>query len=200
MSGTVITVADSDPEGTLLVADTIPVYGPAHGIFSIATNGVYTYSPNPNFNGIEIVVISLCDQGLPLPQLCVNDTLIITVFPVNDPPVIANDFIISNEDIPVNGNILTVGDFDPDTTALTITLLPLLAPAHGTISMAANGSYTYTPNSNYNGLDTAVLIIPLTGVSSFVFARSFTMTGASFTAFTVMMSVSFTQSGGNGKP
>ena len=42
-------------------------------------------------------------------------------------------------------------DSDADGDALTVSLLS--GPAHGTVSLNADGSFTYTPAVNYNGGD-----------------------------------------------
>ncbi len=42
-------------------------------------------------------------------------------------------------------------DTDPEGNALTASLVT--APVNGTVVLNADGSFTYTPNANYNGLD-----------------------------------------------
>jgi len=42
-------------------------------------------------------------------------------------------------------------DSDPNGTALSAVLAT--GPSHGTLSLAANGSFVYTPSANYNGAD-----------------------------------------------
>jgi gliding motility-associated-like protein len=72
-------VGDVDPEGTDLVVSTTPVSGPLHGTIQISSDGQFQYSPAPNFTGIDTVVFEVCDQGLPQPPVCANDTLLIVV-------------------------------------------------------------------------------------------------------------------------
>jgi gliding motility-associated-like protein len=45
----------------------------------INTDGTYTYTPNPGFSGTDTIVVTICDGGLPLPGICVNDTIFVTV-------------------------------------------------------------------------------------------------------------------------
>jgi VCBS repeat-containing protein len=52
------------------------------------------------------------------------------------------------EDTPLKGSV-TATDADGD--ALTFALVT--GPSHGTLSLGANGAYTYTPAANYNGAD-----------------------------------------------
>src|SRR5204862_8198 len=72
---------------------------------------------------------------------------------VNLPPVSAGDAYAVNED-----TVLTVAapgvlgnDSDPEGQPLTAQLVS--GPAHGTLALNANGSFTYTPAANYNGPD-----------------------------------------------
>jgi gliding motility-associated-like protein len=78
-SGDLTDAGDSDVDGTTLVATTTPVSGPSHGSIVINQDGTYTYTPSVNYVGTDMVVVQICDQGLPLPALCVNDTIFITV-------------------------------------------------------------------------------------------------------------------------
>ncbi len=163
-TGTVINPNDFDPDTTALSADTVPVLNPAHGSITVSTNGTYSYTPDPNYYGTDTAVISVCDSGTPLPPICVNDTLFIFVAQFNEPPVIANDTITTNEDIVFNGTIITAGDYDPDSLALVVTTAPVLAASNGVIVMNANGTYSYTPATNFNSSDIAVYEICDTSV------------------------------------
>ncbi|WP_343630922.1 Ig-like domain-containing protein [Fluviicola sp.] len=158
-TGDLTNAGDSDPDGTALTANTTPVVGPSNGTIAINANGTYTYTPNANFNGTDMVVVSICDAGLPLPSSCVNDTIFITVIPVNDTPVIDNETVTINEDTPATGDLTDAGDFDPDGTTLTANPTPVSGPSNGTIVINANGTYTYTPNANFNGTDMVVVSI-----------------------------------------
>src|SRR5262245_60816656 len=81
-----------------------------------------------------------------------NTTLDIGVH-ANDAPVADNDSYNVNED-----NVLTVvvpgvldGDTDADGDPLSAVLVS--GPLNGSLSLNANGSFTYTPNANFNGSD-----------------------------------------------
>src|SRR6185295_3695322 len=64
-----------------------------------------------------------------------------------------NDAFTTAEDttltIPVAGVITNDTDVDGD----TLTALLASTTTHGTLALNANGSFTYTPNANYNGPD-----------------------------------------------
>ncbi|NBO62212.1 MAG: tandem-95 repeat protein, partial [Flavobacteriia bacterium] len=170
-SGDLTNAGDSDVDGSLVV-NTTPLSGPANGTITINPNGTYTYTPNANFNGNDQVIVQICDDGTPLPAICVNDTIFITVNPVNDPPIADNENIAMNEDGSFTGDLTDVGDFDPDSTNLVCAPTPGFGPFHGTIAINSNGTYTYTPNANYFGNDTVVVEVcdqglPLPGLCTY---------------------------------
>ncbi|MER3352831.1 MAG: Ig-like domain-containing protein [Hoeflea sp. D1-CHI-28] len=71
----------------------------------------------------------------------------------NNAPTASSEFVSVNEDgTIINGD---VGDNtnDPDGDTLTHTVEAGDGPSNGTVSMNADGTYTYTPNANYNGAD-----------------------------------------------
>jgi VCBS repeat-containing protein len=55
-------------------------------------------------------------------------------------------------------NTALVGDLtdyvtDPDANTLTFTPMPLFGPGFGTLALASNGAFTYTPNNGFTGYD-----------------------------------------------
>src|SRR5690606_34186879 len=85
--------------------------------------------------------------------------------PVNDAPVASNDGPVAvTEDTPVSGNVLT-NDSDVEGDTLTVTQFTVdgdttvytagqtaTITGVGTLFIDADGSYTFTPAANYNGL------------------------------------------------
>ncbi|WP_257657927.1 BspA family leucine-rich repeat surface protein [Parapedobacter lycopersici] len=69
---------------------------------------------------------------------------------LNTRPTAVVDSITVTENIPATGNVLT-NDSDPDGNAMTASLVT--APVNGTVVLNADGSFTYTPNADYHGLD-----------------------------------------------
>ena len=68
----------------------------------------------------------------------------------NPAPTAVNDNAVTDEDTPVNIDVLT-NDTDPDGDALIVTTA---SATNGTVVIEANGTLTYTPNANFNGSDT----------------------------------------------
>jgi gliding motility-associated-like protein len=150
LNGSTVLANDNDPENGTLTVNIIPVTNVAHGTLTLNANGTYTYIPNFNYNGFDFFVYQVCDNGIP--SACATATVTISIGSVNQFPNAVNDLITTNEDTPNSSNVLT-NDTDPDMDALTVTVQTNFPTAHGTITIAANGAYTYTPNSNYNGPD-----------------------------------------------
>ncbi len=81
------------------------------------------------------------------------DTIDVTVVGANSAPVAVNDSYATNQ-----STILTVAapgvlanDTDADGDALTASLVS--GPAHGQLTLNANGSFSYTPTAGYSGSD-----------------------------------------------
>ncbi|MCO4294078.1 Ig-like domain-containing protein, partial [Solitalea sp. MAHUQ-68] len=108
-----------------------------------------TYLPNSDLFGTPLDVI-----GFTVTDNFNNESaaalLAINVTPVNDPPVASTplSFVI-DEDISLEGHLLAT---DADGDALTFS--KTTDPANGTVTLNADGSFTYLPNPNYNGTDT----------------------------------------------
>ena len=77
----------------------------------------------------------------------------LTVNPVNDAPVAANDAYTTDEDTPLTRPAPGVLANDTDVDGATLTAVLVTGPAHGTLALNADGSFTYTPAANFNGSD-----------------------------------------------
>ncbi|WP_188834849.1 beta strand repeat-containing protein, partial [Pedobacter zeae] len=135
-------ITASDPDGNpLTYTVTTP---PAHGTLIVNPDGTYTYTPAPDYNGTDTFTVTVSDGK----GGTVTVTVPVTINPVNDAPVATAPAIITNKNTPVNGNI-TASDADGDPLTFTVTT----PPAHGTVVVNPDGTYTYTPANNYSGTD-----------------------------------------------
>ncbi len=73
----------------------------------------------------------------------------------NIPPVATNDVAVTAEDTPVTVAVLT-NDSDPDGDPLTITSA---SATNGTVVVNANGTVTFTPATNFNGVATVTYTV-----------------------------------------
>ncbi|WP_029277763.1 tandem-95 repeat protein [Pedobacter borealis] len=130
--------SDNDPLTFTLITP------PTHGILTLSADGNYTYAPYADYNGSDSFDISASDGKGGVLLI----TIPVTVNPVNDVPIATSPAITTTEDTPKNG-VITASDVEGD--ALTYTLS--IAPTNGTVVINTDGTYTYTPNANYNGTD-----------------------------------------------
>jgi VCBS repeat-containing protein len=81
------------------------------------------------------------------------NTITIDVTPVNDAPVAGDDSFTTDEDatLVIAAPGVLANDTDIDGGALSAT--SLTDPAHGTLTLNPDGSFTYTPDANYSGAD-----------------------------------------------
>ncbi len=147
---TVKDVAKSDtlPVATDIDGDTVTyakATDPSHGSVTVNTDGSYTYTPTTNYNGADSFTYTVSDGNGGSNTYTVS----ITVSPFNNAPVAANTSISTNEDTAKTSSLPTATDIDGD----TVTYTKATDPSHGTVTINANGSYTYTPTANYNGAD-----------------------------------------------
>jgi VCBS repeat-containing protein len=138
---------DTDTDGDPLTA--ILVSGPAHGSLTLNADGSFAYTPNPDFNGSDNFSYKANDGSADSNVA----TVTITVNPVNDPPIAVNDSYTTNEDTPLTIAAPGVLSNDTDADSDPLTALLVSGPAHGSLTLNANGSFTYTPAADFNGSD-----------------------------------------------
>ena len=138
---------DTDIDSPTLTA--VLVTAPAHGTVALTANGSFTYTPAANYNGADSFTYKANDGSLDSNVATVS----IAIAAVNDAPVAANDSYATNEDAALTVAAPGVLANDTDIDSPTLTAVVVTAPAHGTLALAANGGFTYTPIANYSGPD-----------------------------------------------
>ena len=76
---------------------------------------------------------------------------------INDAPVASNDSYTTAEDATLTTTLATGvlgNDNDVDFDTLTVNTTPVANVTNGTLVLNADGSFTYTPNSGWSGVDT----------------------------------------------
>ncbi len=142
-------LANDDTEsGTLAVA----VYDlPSHGTVTLGSNGSFTYTPTANFSGTD----TFSYQATNTTGEESNVALVtITVVEANDAPIGVDDSYTLAEDTTLTKTASTgvlANDTDPDDNDLSVTLVD--QAAHGTVTLASDGSFSYVPAANYVGTD-----------------------------------------------
>src|SRR5262249_49435750 len=151
---------DTDPDGDLLHA--LLVTGPAHGTVTLNPDGTFTYTPSPNFNGIDSFTYKANDGSLDSNVA----TVTITVNPVNDAPSFS---VGPNQRVQAGAGPQTVSGWatgispgPPDEAGQAVnfvvtTTSPNLFAVQPAID--PSGTLTYTPAANAFG--TAIVVVTL---------------------------------------
>ncbi|HUQ53067.1 MAG TPA: tandem-95 repeat protein, partial [Gammaproteobacteria bacterium] len=118
-----------------------------------AALGNLSYRPTANYNGADAIRLTTTDLGGTGTggALSDTDTINVTVRPVNDAPVAATDARSVNEDTRLTAASVLANDSDVDGNTLTARLVS--GPAHGSLTLNADGTFVYTPVANFNGAD-----------------------------------------------
>ena len=137
---------DSDGDGDAL--SVLSFSAAANGTLNVVTDGSFTYAPNPGFTGTETITYTISDG-----TTTSSGTLTIEV--QNAAPVAVDDSYTVTE-----GNTLLVdaglgllaNDSDVDGDALAV--VSFSTPVNGVLDIAGDGSFSYTPNPGFSGIET----------------------------------------------
>ena len=105
-----------------------------------AATGAFTYTPNSNANGTDVVTFRASD-GTALGNI---GTFTINIAAVNDAPVASNATLTTNEDVTGSGTLTAV---DPDGDRLIYAVVANGAKGRTTITNVATGAFVYAPFS-----------------------------------------------------
>lgn len=121
------------------------------GNLIINANGTYTFTPTAGFVGSINVPYTITDAlGATSTAVLQIDVLNDPNGPANDPPFAGDDFAYTTINLAVSGSVLS-NDSDPNSNGLSVTAQTTTLPGVGTLVLASNGSYTFTPVTGYVG-------------------------------------------------
>ncbi len=126
------------------------ISAPDHGLVRLNSDGSFVYTPHPNFHGIDRFVYEAFDAGVSIGRAVVE----LQVREVNDAPSSWEDSYETDEDtslIVAAGDGLLDNDEDVDGDPMQVLVVD--APSHGTVELSADGSFMYTPNPDFHGVD-----------------------------------------------
>ena len=132
-----------DPLTAVLVDDV------SHGTLTLNADGSFDYTPAADWFGEDTFTYK-ADDGTALSNLA---TVTITVNSVNDAPVAVNDAYVVNEDAALVVNAAPVLANDTDIEGGTLTAVLVDDVTSGTLTLNANGTFTYVPDANWSGED-----------------------------------------------
>ena len=147
---------DSDPDGDMLTVTTATA---ANGTVVINADGTVDYTPNPGFNGTDVINYTISDGN----GGTASSTVQINVVPVADPPTSADNTVTTDEEVPHTfvASDFAFADQDPGDSlvAVRIDTLPALGQlllngnpvmAGDVISLSSinNGSLLFVPDAD----------------------------------------------------
>ena len=152
---------DTDPEGGILTVRTAPLTPPRHGSLVLRPDGTFTYQHDGGEAATDRFAYQISD-----PDGAVDAAeVIVTVAPINDPPVAVDDAFTIDEgatfdstaraglSLPSGASSVLVNDSDAEEDALTVETEPVTPPLHGDLDMHPNGTFTYTHDGTETFLD-----------------------------------------------
>ncbi len=140
---------DSDPNGDPLTISAVGA--PANGAVSISGTTQLVYTPNLNFYGDDVFMVTVSDG-----TLTDSAAVTVTVASINDAPVAVGDTAVTDEDFAVTISPLG-NDSDVDGDPLAISAVG--TPANGAVSISGTTQLVYTPTIGYFGGDTFSYIV-----------------------------------------
>jgi VCBS repeat-containing protein len=141
---------DMERNGSTLTAALVLGVPAAVGSLTLNANGSFTFIPAPNYNGSATFRYAAVGAQ----NLRTEANVVITVNPVNDPPVAVNDSYTTFEDFELNVDALRgvlANDYDIDGDPLRAVLVTGIQASQGTLMLNENGSFRYVPARDYFG-------------------------------------------------
>jgi VCBS repeat-containing protein len=139
---------DQDPDGDMLTAQLLQ--GPGSGTLVLSKDGTFVYTPAQGFFGTDSFVYRAFDGTAWSAAATVS---IIVPAPNQAPVALADGYAIAEDGllaVSATQGVLA-NDTDPDGGTLTARLVS--GPANGTLTLAADGSFSYSPDANWWGTD-----------------------------------------------
>lgn len=142
---------DTDEDGDALSISLLT--GPFHGTLLLDEDGSFTYTPNAGYSGADLFTYEVSDGILSSGSTTVN----LTVVAVNDAPVAYGDcyWVATNDTLAPDSTIgVIANDYDVDEDTLSVSIVT--GPANGTLTLESDGSFSYTPGTDYVGVDSFI--------------------------------------------
>ncbi|QSI78358.1 VCBS domain-containing protein [Niveibacterium microcysteis] len=143
---------------------------PTHGSVTVNTDGTWVYTPTKDYNGPDSFTVTVSDGK----GGTTTATVSVGVTPVNDAPVpgttdgpagtpvsdanidpATGHYTLSTpEDTPISGQVKAT-DVDGD----SLSFAKASDPAHGSVTVNTDGTWTYTPAKDFNGQDSFTVTV-----------------------------------------
>jgi large repetitive protein len=141
-------LTNNSPEGNILTVSTpVGILQPSNGTVSVNSNGTITYIPNLGSTSNDTFEYVICDNGIP--TLCDTAKVFVVMGVVS--PIANYDVDTTNEDTPVT---IAINANDSSSVSSTVNSI-LKGTINGIVTISGNNAI-YTPNPNFNGVDTFI--------------------------------------------
>jgi hypothetical protein len=140
-----VLVNDSDPDGDLLAISAVSQ--PQHGL-TVFSSLVITYTPAADYTGMDTFTYTASDG-----VLTDTATVTITVSATNTVPLAFNDEYTTTQDSPLMIDAPGILGNDTDVDGDSLTAILVADVIHGTLTLNADGSFTYSPDVGFTGTD-----------------------------------------------
>jgi choice-of-anchor C domain-containing protein len=157
---------------------------------TLADSSGLVYQGELNFNGADELSIAVDDLGSNGTGGSLTDVEVvaITVEPVNDAPLAADDFASGDEDTPITGNVLDGSngglDTDPEGDALAVQAGVLSTAKGAAAALSSNGDFTYD-STNATALQSLAVGEAATDSFTYVVTESHGLTDTATVTVTV---------------
>lgn len=123
---------------------------PTNGTLMLNPNGAFTYTPDANYFGTDSFTYDATNANG-----STSATVTINIASVNFPPTAVEDQYGTTVNNPIvadaSAGVLS-NDFDSDPNDV-LSASNATTPQHGTVTLNSDGSFTYTPDTDYIGSD-----------------------------------------------
>jgi gliding motility-associated-like protein len=150
LTSTALLANDFDPDGAVLLLSSNPIAGPYRGTLQLNITGSFEYRPQLNYFGVDSFAYKVCDGGIP--NLCDTGWVFLNIDAVNDPPIAQDDSYSVNLNTEFTSTVLT-NDSDIEGNRLVLNSQAIQLPAFGSLLLVSNGTFIYTPKTNFSGND-----------------------------------------------
>ncbi|MCO6439460.1 MAG: tandem-95 repeat protein [Phycisphaerae bacterium] len=147
---TLVTVDEILSNDVDVDGDTLSLFDftqPSHGVLIYNGDGTFAYTPDADYTGPDSFTYTVVDGNGGTDTGTVN----LNVNPINDDPSATADSVSTTEDtsVVISGVLNNDTDVDGDSVSLS----GFGQPSHGVVVDNGDGTFTYTPNADFNGSD-----------------------------------------------
>jgi VCBS repeat-containing protein len=145
----------ADESGQTLTVTSVNSSAVTHGTVTLNA-GQVTYTPDANYHGPASFTYEVCDNGTTggsLDSKCATATVKVMVESVNDAPVASGDAYATNSNVALNTPAPGVLSNDTDIDGDSLSAQLVSNVSHGTLTLNTDGSFVYTPATNFAGTD-----------------------------------------------